>query len=94
MVRRFLVILLAGLEDYEKTTTVKQESFLKWRMIVAPRKGGIARRLGVSFRKCVKELGALVSLEIEKIRVEGDGEVQEMIDICDFSVILSDNSTD
>jgi aldehyde dehydrogenase (NAD+) len=58
-------------------------------MIPAPRRGEIVRQLGLALRAKKKELGALVTLEMGKIRAEGEGEVQEMIDICDFAVGLS-----
>ena len=65
------------------------ETFLRWRQVPAPRRGEIVGDLGQALRAKKKELGALVALEMGKIRAEGEGEVQEMIDICDFAVGLS-----
>ena len=64
-------------------------AFVEWRMIPAPRRGELVRLLGEELRRSKADLGALVSLESGKIRQEGLGEVQEMIDICDFAVGLS-----
>src|SRR5690606_36114479 len=61
----------------------------RWRELPAPKRGEYVRRLGNALREHVEELGALVTLEMGKILPEGIGEVQEMIDICDFSVGLS-----
>jgi aldehyde dehydrogenase (NAD+) len=66
-----------------------QSAFLTWRMLPAPRRGLLVRDLGNALREQVEPLGELVSLEMGKIRAEGIGEVQEMIDICDFAVGLS-----
>ncbi len=64
-------------------------AFEAWRTLPAPKRGEYVRLLGNALREKKKALGALVSLEMGKIRAEGEGEVQEMIDICDFSVGLS-----
>jgi aldehyde dehydrogenase (NAD+) len=72
--------------DYEKVILRSGEAFREWRMIPAPKRGDIVRRIGNAVRARKKELGALVSLEVGKIRAEAEGEVQEMIDICDFAV--------
>ncbi len=64
-------------------------AFLKWRSVPAPRRGELVRRLGEVLREHKQALGALVSLEVGKVTSEGLGEVQEMIDICDFAVGLS-----
>ena len=64
-------------------------AFLNWRTVPAPRRGELVRLLGEELRAAKDDLGALVSLEAGKIRSEGVGEVQEMIDICDFAVGLS-----
>ncbi|WP_284164906.1 aldehyde dehydrogenase family protein [Frigidibacter sp. SD6-1] len=66
-----------------------QAAFKKWRDIPAPRRGELVRLLGEELRAAKAELGALVTLEVGKITSEGLGEVQEMIDICDFAVGLS-----
>ncbi len=73
-------------EDYEKTITRAQEAFLEWRTVPAPVRGETVRQLGNALRAQKHELGMLVSLEAGKIIAEGEGEVQEMIDICDFAV--------
>jgi len=64
-------------------------AFLQWRTIPAPRRGELVRLLGEELRKSKEDLGRLVSIEVGKIPSEGLGEVQEMIDICDFAVGLS-----
>jgi aldehyde dehydrogenase (NAD+) len=64
-------------------------AFESWRTVPAPRRGELVRLLGEELRAAKEELGALVTLEAGKIRSEGLGEVQEMIDICDFAVGLS-----
>ena len=79
----------ATAEDYEKVALSSEKAFLKWREISAPKRGEFVRKLGLELRKHKADLGALVSLEMGKIRAEGEGEVQEMIDICDFAVGLS-----
>lgn len=75
--------------DYEKMMKVAEEAFKTWRMIPAPKRGEIVRQMGDEFRKNKEALGILVSYETGKILQEGLGEVQEMIDICDFAVGLS-----
>ena len=64
-------------------------AFLTWRQVPAPRRGELVRLFGEELRRHKSELGLLVSLEAGKVTSEGDGEVQEMIDICDFAVGLS-----
>ena len=66
-----------------------QAAFRAWRDLPAPRRGELVRLLGEELRAAKAELGALVTLEVGKITSEGLGEVQEMIDICDFAVGLS-----
>jgi aldehyde dehydrogenase (NAD+) len=66
-----------------------QAAFKAWRTVPAPRRGELVRLLGEELRAAKAELGALVTLEVGKITSEGLGEVQEMIDICDFAVGLS-----
>ncbi|MDW3650400.1 MAG: aldehyde dehydrogenase family protein [Bacteroidia bacterium] len=75
--------------DYEDVVKVAEEAFLTWREIPAPKRGEIVRQIGDALRKHKENLGKLVSLEMGKIYQEGLGEVQEMIDICDFAVGLS-----
>ncbi len=76
-------------EVYEKTAGGAQEAFKTWREIPGPKRGELVRDLGNALREYKEPLGDLVSLEMGKIRAEGHGEVQEMIDICDFAVGLS-----
>ena len=79
----------AGPADYEQVAAASTASFTSWRMLPAPRRGEIVRQLGNLFRVHKSDLGALISWEMGKIRSEGEGEVQEMIDIADFAVGLS-----
>ncbi|MBS3742050.1 MAG: aldehyde dehydrogenase family protein [Candidatus Cloacimonetes bacterium] len=79
----------ASQEDYEKVAKKAQEDFKEWRMIPAPKRGEIVRQIGLELRKHKDDLGKLVTLEMGKILTEGEGEVQEMIDIADFAVGLS-----
>ena len=65
------------------------EAFLEWRLVPAPKRGELVRLLGEELRASKEALGRLVSIEVGKITSEGLGEVQEMIDICDFAVGLS-----
>ena len=75
--------------DYEAVILKAQEAFLEWRMIPAPKRGEIVRQLAEKIRFYKEPLGKLVSYEMGKSLQEGLGEVQEMIDICDFAVGLS-----
>ncbi|EYF08869.1 L-piperidine-6-carboxylate dehydrogenase [Chondromyces apiculatus] len=79
----------AARADYDAVVDHARERFAAWRMRPAPRRGEVVRRLGELLRQHKEALGALVSLEMGKILSEGLGEVQEMIDICDFAVGLS-----
>ncbi len=76
-------------EEADKIVAKAHEAFLEWRRIPAPRRGEVVRQLGLALREAKEDLGSLVSLEMGKIKAEGEGEVQEMIDICDFAVGLS-----
>lgn len=76
-------------DAYEKTMQKASEAFLQWRNIPAPRRGEIVRQIGDALRANKEPLGKLVSYEMGKSLQEGFGEVQEMIDICDFAVGLS-----
>ncbi len=76
----------ATLDDYEHIVAKAREAYLKWRIIPAPKRGEVVRQIGEALREKKTELGYLVSLEMGKIYEEGLGEVQEMIDICEFSV--------
>jgi len=82
-------IRMASANDYERVVEEAQETFLRWRMLPAPKRGDIVRQIGDELRRNKDALGALVSLEMGKILAEGKGEVQEMIDIADFAVGLS-----
>ncbi|MGB5835524.1 MAG: aldehyde dehydrogenase family protein [Albidovulum sp.] len=75
--------------DMAKIIAKSQEAFKAWRTVPAPRRGELIRLLGEELRAAKDELGAVVTLEAGKITSEGLGEVQEMIDICDFAVGLS-----
>jgi len=72
--------------DYEHVATQALQAFLKWRTVPAPKRGEFVRQIGNAVRGRKRELGALLSLEVGKILSEAEGEVQEMIDICDFAV--------
>ncbi|WP_299714366.1 aldehyde dehydrogenase family protein [uncultured Tenacibaculum sp.] len=76
-------------EDYEKVMTSATEAFKTWRVMPAPQRGEIVRQFGEKLREKKEALGKLVSYEMGKSYQEGLGEVQEMIDICDFAVGLS-----
>jgi aldehyde dehydrogenase (NAD+) len=79
----------ASAEDYKKVITTAQNAFIEWRKVPAPKRGEIVRQIGIKLRKNKRDLGMLVSYEMGKSLQEGMGEVQEMIDICDFAVGLS-----
>ncbi len=79
----------ADAATYDRVATVAYQAFLKWRMVPAPKRGELVRALGNELRAHKEALGHLVSLEMGKILSEGLGEVQEMIDMCDFAVGLS-----
>lgn len=76
-------------EDYEKVVKTAEEAFLHWRTVPGPQRGEIVRQFGNKLREKKEDLGQLVSYEMGKSLQEGYGEVQEMIDICDFAVGLS-----
>src|SRR5213596_2864321 len=84
--RRLASVRTASDDDYNKAITRAQEAFSKWRVTPAPVRGETVRRLGNALREMKHELGQLVTLETGKIIAEGEGEVQEMIDICDLAV--------
>lgn len=75
--------------EYELVIQKADSAFKEWRMLPAPQRGEIVRQMAVKLREYKKSLGRLVTLEMGKILVEGEGEVQEMIDIADFAVGLS-----
>jgi aldehyde dehydrogenase (NAD+) len=76
-------------DDYEKIITSAEDTFSEWRMLPAPKRGEYVRLIGNALREKKEALGALVALEMGKIQAEGEGEVQEMIDIADFAVGVS-----
>ncbi|MBN1953348.1 MAG: aldehyde dehydrogenase family protein [Bacteroidales bacterium] len=76
----------ATLEDYRQVIETAKSAFTQWRMVPAPHRGEVVRQIGLELRKYKEPLGKLVSWEMGKILQEGHGEVQEMIDICDFAV--------
>src|ERR1700719_1832737 len=84
--RKLASIHTASSDDYEAAITRAKEAFLKWRVTPGPVRGETVRRLGNALREFKHELGQLVTLESGKIVAEGEGEVQEMIDICDLAV--------
>ncbi|HXV85499.1 MAG TPA: aldehyde dehydrogenase family protein [Gemmatimonadales bacterium] len=75
--------------EYDRVAEGAHRAFLTWRNIPAPKRGDLVRQLGNRLRQRKQELGALVTLEMGKILAEAEGEVQEMIDICDFAAGLS-----
>lgn len=82
-------VTLADDKSYEQVINEAADAFKEWRLLPAPQRGEIVRQLGNELREYKDELGALVSYEMGKSLQEGLGEVQEMIDICDFAVGLS-----
>jgi aldehyde dehydrogenase (NAD+) len=81
----------ASAKDYADMMKATQKANIEWQKVPAPLRGEIVRQLGEALREKKDDLGALVSLEMGKILTEGLGEVQEMIDICDFAVGQSRN---
>jgi aldehyde dehydrogenase (NAD+) len=73
-------------EDYDRIVKESVETFRAWRLVPAPKRGEVVRLIGQALREKKDQLGTLVALEVGKIKAEGDGEVQEMIDMADFSV--------
>ena len=82
-------VALASESSYERVVSDAVTAFASWRERPAPKRGDLVRDLGNALREAKEPLGDLVTLEMGKIRAEGLGEVQEMIDICDFAVGLS-----
>ena len=87
--RRIAQVQQASAADYDRVISRAHETFGRWRMLPAPKRGDIVRQMGQVLRDKKRALGQLVSLEMGKILPEGEGEVQEMIDIADFAVGLS-----
>ncbi len=79
-------VTMATEADYQQVIDQAQEAFAPWRMMPAPQRGEIVRQIGNQLREHKEALGRLVTYEMGKIYQEGLGEVQEMIDICDFAV--------
>jgi aldehyde dehydrogenase (NAD+) len=82
-------VALAGRDDYEQVLSAASRAFQVWRNLPAPRRGQLIREFGDALRSHKRDLGMLVTRETGKIVAEGQGEVQEMIDMCDFAVGLS-----
>jgi aldehyde dehydrogenase (NAD+) len=82
-------VTLDDAQSYNQTVAESVETFKAWRAVPAPVRGQVVRAIGEEFRKRKDELGALVTREVGKIYAEGRGEIQEIIDICDFAVGLS-----
>ncbi|XP_036264946.1 alpha-aminoadipic semialdehyde dehydrogenase isoform X2 [Pipistrellus kuhlii] len=79
----------ASVADYEETVKKAREAWRIWADVPAPKRGEVVRQIGDALREKIQVLGSLVSLEMGKILVEGVGEVQEYVDICDYAVGLS-----
>ncbi|MDN3587745.1 aldehyde dehydrogenase family protein [Pedobacter aquatilis] len=86
---KIAAVKIATENDYEVIINKAQEAFVFWRTVPSPRRGEIVRQFGDALRQNKEALGTLVSYEMGKSLQEGLGEVQEMIDICDFAVGLS-----
>jgi aldehyde dehydrogenase (NAD+) len=84
--KKIASVKMATKADYDKVIEKAGEAFKQWRNVPAPKRGEIVRQVGEALRAKKQELGALVSYEMGKSLQEGYGEVQEMIDICDFAV--------
>ena len=85
-----IATIMSGTKNnYEQVMAMAEEGFKKWRGVPAPKRGEIIRQIGIALRKNKKDLGLLITLETGKILSEGQGEVQEMIDMCDFATGLS-----
>lgn len=87
--RKIAAVQVATQADYETVMKIAADAFIFWRSMPAPKRGEIVRQFGDALRKKKTDLGMLVSYEMGKSLQEGLGEVQEMIDICDFAVGLS-----
>ncbi|HMF36455.1 MAG TPA: aldehyde dehydrogenase family protein, partial [Isosphaeraceae bacterium] len=82
-------VVMATARSYDRVVERAIETFATWRAVPPPLRGELVRRIGLALREHKADLGLLITLETGKIRSEGEGEVQEMIDMCDFSVGLS-----
>ncbi len=76
-------------EEYEQVVQKSLEAFKKWRLVPAPKRGELVRKIGLELRKHKEDLARVISIEMGKIMAEALGEVQEAIDMCDFAVGLS-----
>ena len=79
----------ASRTDYDRVVETAEAAFQNWRSLPPPARGELVRQLGAALREYKDDLGLLVTLEVGKIRSEGAGEVQEMIDMCDLAVGMS-----
>ena len=82
-------VVQASRDDYESVVQAAANTFTDWRMLPPPKRGEYVRRFANALREVKEPLGALIALEMGKIQAEGEGEVQEMIDVADFAVGLS-----
>src|SRR5271166_4175976 len=82
-------VVMVTAKSYDRIVDRAIETFATWRTVPPPVRGELVRRIGLALREHKADLGLLITLETGKIRSEGEGEVQEMIDMCDFSVGLS-----
>ncbi|EEF27914.1 aldehyde dehydrogenase, putative [Ricinus communis] len=82
-------VVEGNIEDYEEGMQACYDASKIWMQVPAPKRGDIVRQIGDALRVKLQQLGRLVSLEMGKILPEGIGEVQEIIDMCDFAVGLS-----
>jgi L-aminoadipate-semialdehyde dehydrogenase len=88
-VQSIATVRMASRSDYEAVVAKASDAFQTWRVVPPPLRGEVVRQIGLALRAHKRDLGLLVTLETGKIRSEGEGEVQEMIDMCDFAVGLS-----
>ncbi|MBV8487420.1 MAG: aldehyde dehydrogenase family protein, partial [Planctomycetaceae bacterium] len=82
-------VVKASAHTYDQIVQEACRQFLRWRIVPPPVRGELVRKIGQALREAKSDLGLLITLETGKIRSEGEGEVQEMIDMCDFAVGLS-----
>ena len=82
-------IQMADRSIYQNIISTSKDSFQKWRMLPAPKRGELVYQISLKLREHKDSLGSLIAYEMGKIKSEGDGEVQEMIDLADFAVGLS-----
>ena len=87
--KELATVLLARSDECDTVVENAQEAFLEWREWPAPQRGEVIRKLALALREHKNSLGTLVALEVGKIRTEGLGEVQEMIDMADLAVGMS-----